>query len=125
MREHFRALVRRVLALRPMPSSGRSRTRRAFASSALTAAAFPSSAAAQSETAAPMKRMPLADALADARAHLPAIRSGLARVSARMEEARIPEGQWKPLVGVTGQVFGATANNTTGTYVTPGFMDIP
>lgn len=89
-----------------------------------------SSAVAQPETAAapaaaPAKAMTLPEAIAYARAHQPAIRAGLARVAARAEEARIPEGQWRPVIGVTGQVFGGTANNTTGAYVTPSFMDIP
>jgi outer membrane protein TolC len=73
----------------------------------------------------PAKSISLPDALAYARAHQPAIRAGLARVRARREEAKIPEGQWLPIVGVTGQIFGATANNTTGTYVVPGMMDVP
>jgi outer membrane protein TolC len=30
-----------------------------------------------------------------------------------------------PTFGVTAQLFGGTANNTTGTYITPPFMDIP
>jgi outer membrane protein TolC len=67
----------------------------------------------------------LADALAYARAHQPAIRAALARVKAQEAQADVPRGQWLPLVGVTAQIFGATANNTTATYVTPPFMDVP
>lgn len=69
--------------------------------------------------------MALSEAVAYARAHQPAIRAALARVLAQKAEAEVPRAQWAPVVGVTGQVFGATANNTTGTYVTPSFMDIP
>ena len=42
-----------------------------------------------------------------------------------MADASIPSGQWLPTTGVTAQIFGATANNTTGTYVAPWFMDVP
>lgn len=74
---------------------------------------------------APARALSLPDAIAYARAHQPAVRAALARVAARMAEADVPRAQWKPLIGVTAQLFGATANNTTGTYVAPGFMDIP
>jgi outer membrane protein len=78
----------------------------------------------QGGAAAP-RSMSLDEALAFARAHQPEIRAALARVSAEQSAAGIPRGQWLPLVGVTAQLFGATANNTTGTFVTPGFMDLP
>ncbi len=68
----------------------------------------------------------LEEATAFARAHQPQVRAALARVAARQAEAEIPRAQWLPVAGVTAQLFGATANNTTGTYVSPGgFMDIP
>jgi outer membrane protein len=67
----------------------------------------------------------MTEALAYAHDHQPQIRAALSRVSARMAEAKIPSGQWLPTAGVTGQLFGMTANNTTATYVTPAFMDIP
>jgi outer membrane protein TolC len=67
----------------------------------------------------------LADALAYAREHQPAIRAALARVRAQEAQADVPRGQWLPVVGVTAQIFGATANNTTASHVTPSFMDIP
>jgi outer membrane protein TolC len=69
--------------------------------------------------------MTLAEAIAYANQHQPAIRAALARITARMAEAEIPSAQWKPTVGVTAQLFGYTANNTTGTYVAPAFLDIP
>jgi outer membrane protein len=83
-----------------------------------------SSAAAQSEAPA-LRSMTLPEAIAYAYAHQPAVRVALARVHARKVEADIPRAQWLPVVGATAQIFGATANNTTGTYVNPGFMDIP
>ncbi len=81
-------------------------------------------ARAQSSVVA-AKAMTLPDARAYAHAHQPAIKVALARVAARREEAAIPSGRWLPVVGVTAQLFGGTANNTTGGYVTPYFMDIP
>ena len=81
---------------------------------------------APDEQAAPaMRTMALPEAVAYARAHQPAIRAALARIAAQKAEAEVPRAQWKPIVGVTAQLFGATANNTTGTYVAPSFMDIP
>jgi outer membrane protein TolC len=70
--------------------------------------------------------MSLEEAIAFARAHQPEIRAALARVAARMAEADVPRAQWLPTFGATAQLFSATANNTTGTYVSPGpFMDLP
>ncbi|MGH7281824.1 MAG: TolC family protein [Polyangiaceae bacterium] len=69
--------------------------------------------------------MSLADALAYAHAHQPAIRSALARVEAERAQADVPRGQWLPTFGVTAQIFGATANNTTASYVGTGLMDVP
>jgi outer membrane protein TolC len=69
--------------------------------------------------------MSLADAIAYARTHQPAVLAGIARVAARKEAANVPRAQWQPLIGVSAQLFGATANNTTGTYVSPAYMDIP
>jgi outer membrane protein len=75
-----------------------------------------------SSTARPMT---LSAALAYAHEHQPALRAALARVVQRNEAAKVPSGQWLPVVGVTGQLFAGTANNTTASYVTPYFMDIP
>jgi outer membrane protein TolC len=69
--------------------------------------------------------MTLTEAIAHARAHQPAIRAALARVAAEREAARIPRAQWLPSVGVTAQIFAATANNSTGTYVGAPFVDVP
>jgi outer membrane protein len=69
--------------------------------------------------------MSLGDAIAYARAHQPAVLAGIARVAAQKEAANIPRAQWQPLVGVNAQILGATANNTTASYVSPTYMDIP
>ncbi|WP_394837143.1 TolC family protein [Pendulispora rubella] len=69
--------------------------------------------------------MSLPEALAFAHAHQLRIRAALARVAAQKEDADVPRSQWLPTVGVTAQLFAATANNTTGGYVSPGGIDIP
>ena len=73
----------------------------------------------------PSQSFTMAKALAYAHAHQPAIREALARVSARLEEAKIPTAQWLPTVGVTAQLFAMTANNTTATFAQPPYMDLP
>jgi outer membrane protein TolC len=91
----------------------------AFASPVL---AQPAASTPPSETA---RAMTLSDAITYARAHQPAVLAGIARVAASKEAANVPRAQWQPLVGVTAQLFGATMNNTTATYTTPSYMDIP
>jgi outer membrane protein len=73
----------------------------------------------------PTRSLTMTEALSYAHEHQPTIRAALARVSVRMAQAEVPSGQWLPTVGVTAQLFGITANNTTGTYVQPSFMDLP
>jgi outer membrane protein len=41
-----------------------------------------------------------------------------------MAEAMVPTGQWLPTVGIAAELFGMTANNTTGTYL-PTPLDVP
>jgi outer membrane protein len=74
---------------------------------------------------APSRSVTLSEALSYARAHQPAIRVALSRVRERVEEAKIPSGRWLPRVAVTAQLYAATANNTTGTYLDPPYMDMP
>ena len=82
--------------------------------------------AEESPPVASVRTMTLQEATAFAKAHQPQVRAALARVAARQAEAEIPRAAWLPTAGVTAQLFGATANNTTGTYVSPGnYMDIP
>jgi outer membrane protein len=69
--------------------------------------------------------MSLPEAIEYARAHQPAIRAALSRISQRMAEAKVPSAQWQPSIGVTAQIYGMTANNTTGTYLSTAFVDIP
>ena len=69
--------------------------------------------------------MSLGDAIAYARIHQPAVLAGIARVAAQKEAANVPRAQWQPLIGVNAQLLGGTANNTTASYVSPTYMDIP
>ena len=63
----------------------------------------------------PTRALTMAEALAYARAHQPAIRRGaLARVRRAWRRRKIPSGQWLPTVGVTRRSSAMTANNTTG-----------
>jgi outer membrane protein len=73
----------------------------------------------------PVQSFTMKQALAYAHAHQPAIREALARVSARMEEAKIPTAQWLPTVAVTAQLYAATANNTTAMFMQSPFMELP
>ncbi len=79
---------------------------------------------ARAEIPQPTAAMSLGEALAYARAHQPAIRAAMARIAAQQEEARVPRAEWLPSVGATAQIFAATSNNTTGTYVGAPYMDI-
>ena len=72
-----------------------------------------------------VKVMTLPEAIAYARVHQPAIRAALARIVAEEQSARIPRAQWLPSVGVTAQLFGATSNNSTGTYLGAPYVDVP
>jgi outer membrane protein len=89
------------------------------------AQAAPSSASEALSVPTP-RAMTLADALAYARAHQPAIVAALSRVSGAREAAEVPRSQWLPRVGVTAQIFAATENNSTAsTVVTMPEVDIP
>jgi outer membrane protein TolC len=69
--------------------------------------------------------MTIEEAIAFARAHQPQVRAAVSRVAASRAEADLPRAARLPVVGVTAQLYGATANNTTGTSLTPSFMDLP
>jgi outer membrane protein len=81
--------------------------------------------AARSALPAPARAMSLGDAIAYAKAHQPAVLAGIARVAAQKEAANVPRAQWQPMIGVSAQLLGATANNTTASYLGPAYMDIP
>jgi outer membrane protein len=73
----------------------------------------------------PTRAMSLAQAIAYARAHQPAVLAGVARVAAQEQNASVPRAQWQPTVGVAAQLFGGTTNNTTAEVVSPAYVDFP
>jgi outer membrane protein len=77
------------------------------------------------EVPKPARTMTVAESLAYAHEHQPAIHAALSRISARLAEAGIPSGRWLPTVAVTAQLYGMTANNTTGSYLSTPSMDLP
>ncbi len=99
----------------------------AFAAVSAGAQPAPAASGGASPIAAPQPTlsMTLSGALTYAHAHQPAIHAALARVAARMAAAKVPGAQWLPTLGVTAQLFGATSNNTTATYVATPYLDIP
>jgi outer membrane protein len=99
-------------------------TTRAFAQSA-NGAAGEGAGVPLSALPTPARAMALGDAIAYARVHQPAVLAGIARVAAQKEAANIPRAQWQPLIGVNAQLLGATANNTTASYASPTFVEIP
>ncbi len=69
--------------------------------------------------------MTLPEALAYAHAHQPAIRAALARVDVDRANARVPRAEWQPVVGASAQIFAATANNTTASYLGVDDLALP
>jgi outer membrane protein len=74
---------------------------------------------------APTRTMSLREAVAFAREHQPSLLTALARVRAAQEDTRIARAQWLPSLGVTAQVFEATANNSTASYLGVRGVDLP
>lgn len=74
---------------------------------------------------APARALSLPEALRYARAHQPAVRAALSRIQGRVAEAEIPSGRWLPTVSATAQIYGMTANNTTGAYLSTPWTDVP
>jgi outer membrane protein TolC len=91
----------------------------------------PVTARAQEQARAPsettgLRVLTLEQAIRLAHERQPTLQVARSRVAAQEAAAKVPRAQWLPVFGVTAQLFGATANNTTGTYVGPGgFLDIP
>lgn len=72
-----------------------------------------------------LRAIGLGDAIAYAKAHQPAVRTAMARIAAQNALAGIPRARWLPRFGATAQLFGATANQTTASYVTTDSPDLP
>ena len=71
------------------------------------------------------RKVTLGEALAYARAHQPAVVAALARIREEKANAEVPRAQYYPLVGVMAQFLEGTANNTTASYLTTPFVDLP
>jgi outer membrane protein TolC len=91
----------------------------------LAAAQSPPPAPASAPAVASVPSMTLDQALAFARAHQPAVLVARARLQAQQVAARVPRAQRLPRVGGTAQLLGATANNTTSTYLGTPYTDLP
>ncbi len=73
----------------------------------------------------PARQITLADALAYARSHQPAVLASLARIETEKANAEVPRAQYYPLLGLTAQFLEGTTNNTTASYLTDPFVDLP
>lgn len=71
------------------------------------------------------RQITLADALAFARSHQPAVLASLARLRTEKANAEVPRAQYYPLLGLTAQFLEGTTNNTTASYLTDPFVDLP
>jgi outer membrane protein len=71
------------------------------------------------------RAMTLGEAIAYAKAHQPAVRSAAARIAAQKAFADIPRAAWLPRFGATAQLFAATANQTTASYLSTELPDLP
>ncbi len=70
-------------------------------------------------------KITLKDALDYALKNQPAVKAALAEVAARLTAVEIPRGQWLPTVGLTVQLLGGTANNTTASYLNEAWTPTP
>ncbi len=73
----------------------------------------------------PARQVTLAEALAYARAHQPAVVASLARIRAEQANAQIPRSEYYPVVGLTAQLLEGTTNNTTASYIGSPTVDLP
>jgi outer membrane protein len=72
-----------------------------------------------------VRAMTLHQALAYGRAHQPAVRAALARIAASQADTKVPRAQWLPKVGASAEVLGATANNSTASYLSVPYVPLP
>lgn len=73
----------------------------------------------------PRRSMTLEEALAFAREHQPLVRIARARIAAARASGAVPGAQWRPQIGLTAQLYAATANNTTGSSLGDPAVDLP
>ncbi len=67
----------------------------------------------------------LAEALAFARDHQPAVLASLARLRTEKANAEVPRARYYPLLGLTAQFLEGTTNNTTASYLGDPFVELP
>ena len=119
-----RAFVRACLCLGLTAVSALATSARAQAPAAAPATAqSTASPSTGADTGVPTMTLP--ECLAYAKTHAPDIRMAEARLKAQVAAAESVGAAWYPSVGVTAQLFGASANNWTGTFVGTRSFDLP
>jgi len=115
-----------------LPSSqrcflGRARPAFALVASIACTLAPPSAAADPADPRPPRAARPitLQEALAYAHAHQPAIRAALSHVEVEKANAKVSRAEWQPVVGASAQIFAATPNNTTASYLGADDLALP
>jgi outer membrane protein len=89
------------------------------------AAATPTVPAAANLGLPQARQITLAEALALARSHQPAVLASLARMRTEKANAEVPRAQYYPVLGLTAQFLEGTTNNSTASYLTAPFVDLP
>jgi outer membrane protein TolC len=74
---------------------------------------------------APSRHMTLDEALSYAHDHQYKLIAARDRLKAAKLDAEVPGAQWQPQVGALAEVFGGTANNSTGLYLNQRTVDVP
>lgn len=87
--------------------------------------AYAADATGAFQVSAATRSMTLDEALAYAKAHQPAVRAARERIAAARADAAVPGAQWEPRIGVAAEMFGATANNSTASYVSASPLALP
>ena len=119
----MRPLLGSTVALALLLGAGEARADVPQAPPVDAARASASAGSAASDVAVPA--MTLAEAIAYAKAHAPEVRAAEARLKAQVAQSESVGAEWYPSVGATAQVFGATGNNWTGTFVGQRSFDLP
>jgi outer membrane protein len=83
------------------------------------------SAAPAAEATAPIRAVSLAQALGYADATQPSLRAAVERLRAAQADAAVPRARWLPIVGVAGELFEGTTNNTTAAYLSLPDVALP
>lgn len=120
-----------MVADQPVPSNSSRRTLQAirrFVVACALVSAIPRAAAAAPppfQVSLAARSMTLAEALAFAHAHQPALRAARARLAAARADAAVPGAGWSPRVGVEAALLGGTANNSTAGALSLSSVALP